>query len=265
MSALGEPWNAPRLHTGGSAPWVLLRGLTRDARHWGGFAAAWREAFPGAVVLTPDLPGNGTRRLEPSPARIEGLLAALRADLARQGQAPPFRLFGLSMGGMVATAWAVAHPDEVEAAVLVSCSLRPCAPMWQRLRPTAWPALAGLALGSGDALQAERSVLRLTSRLAPATLAPVWAAWRRDAPVARRNALRQLVAAARFRGPPRAPAVPLLLLAGGRDALVDPRCSQALAAAWGCPLAVHPEAGHDLPLDAPGWVLTEVRAWLGDR
>jgi len=50
-------------------------------------------------------------------------------------------------------------------------------------------------------------------------------------------------------------------LGRARDALVDARCSQALARAWGVPLAIHPDAGHDLPLDAGPWVVERVRAW----
>jgi hypothetical protein len=48
------------------------------------------------------------------------------------------------------------------------------------------------------------------------------------------------------------------VLAGAGDRLVDPTCSRRLAAAWACPLAVHPWAGHDLPLDDAQWVLDQV-------
>jgi pimeloyl-ACP methyl ester carboxylesterase len=76
------------------------------------------------------------------------------------------------------------------------------------------------------------------------------------------NALRQLWAAARFSTPRAAPQLPLLVLASAADGLVDPRCSQRLAQAWGAPMRTHPTAGHDLPLDAGAWVACEVAAWL---
>ena len=50
-----------------------------------------------------------------------------------------------------------------------------------------------------------------------------------------------------------------------RDQLVDPACSAQLAAAWKADLEVHPEAGHDLPLDDGPWVVNQVRAWLEKR
>ena len=43
-------------------PWVLLRGLTREAGHWGSFPNQLRKALGGTPVLTLDLPGAGTRR-----------------------------------------------------------------------------------------------------------------------------------------------------------------------------------------------------------
>ena len=57
----------------------------------------------------------------------------------------------------------------------------------------------------------------------------------------------------------------LLVLASAADALVDPRCSQRVAQAWGCVLRTHPSAGHDLPLDDGEWVVREVSAWLTIR
>jgi predicted alpha/beta hydrolase family esterase len=52
------------------------------------------------------------------------------------------------------------------------------------------------------------------------------------------------------------------VLVSAADGLVDPRCSQRLAQAWGAPMRKHPTAGHDLPLDDGAWVAREVAAWL---
>jgi len=78
------------------------------------------------------------------------------------------------------------------------------------------------------------------------------------------NAMRQLLAAARFRAPEVAPPAPLLVLCSRGDRLVDPQCSIRLAAAWNARLAVHPTAGHDLPLDDGPWVAARVREWTAD-
>ncbi|NML18305.1 alpha/beta fold hydrolase [Azohydromonas caseinilytica] len=239
--------------------WVLLRGLTREAGHWGGFPQALARHLPGRV-LTPDLPGNGLLHRQASPLRVADMVASCREQLRAQGARPPFHVLALSLGSMVALDWARAHGDEIAAGVLINTSLRGVSPWTQRLRPAGLARLPALLLGRDDAAR-EAAILRLTSRRLTAP-PPHWLALRRARPVSRLNALRQLVAAARFHPPPAAPAVPLLLLAARGDALVDARCSQALAARWGLPLALHPEAGHDLPLDDEAWVVERIEAWL---
>ncbi|MEX8494425.1 alpha/beta fold hydrolase [Sphaerotilus sp.] len=248
--------------------WLLLRGLTRDRRHWGDFPDRLAAALPPeARVVCIDLPGNGALHGLRSASHVPGLVAQARAQVAARGLAGrPVHLLAMSLGAMVAVAWAEAHPDEIAAAVLVNTSLRPFSPFWQRLRPRAWgPLLACLWPGT-SAGRWERSILDLTSRLAVCrpespVLLRHWTAWRASHPVSRANALRQLRAAVAFRAPREAPPVPLLLLSGAADGLVHPACSQALARAWGLPIAVHPGAGHDVPLDDPAWVVAQVVAW----
>lgn len=244
-------------------PWVLLRGLMRDGRHWGAFPKALQAAQPAAAIHLLDLPGNGLRHHETSPASVPAMAEWVRHTLRQQGIAPPYRVFAMSLGAMVTVAWANAHPQELEAAVLVNTSLRPVSPFYQRLKPAAWPLLLRLAISQPTAEDAERAILRLTSRhrTQDETLLRQWTEWRLSHPVSRRNALRQLLAAARFHAPAHAPTTRLLLLNGAGDQLVDPRCSTALASAWRCALAVHPTAGHDLPLDDSAWVVQQLQQW----
>ena len=92
-----------------------------------------------------------------------------------------------------------------------------------------------------------------------------WVSIQRKHPVRRRNALRQLLAAARYRASLAKPEPPMLLLCSQGDSLVDWRCSQAISRAWGAPLRLHRHAGHDLPLDDGEWVARNVVDWLHVR
>lgn len=244
--------------------WVFLRGLSREARHWGEFPETFRAAIADAAVVCVDLPGNGRHHADPSPLDVVAMVDAARAELHRAGHPPPYRLLALSLGGMVAAAWAARYPEEVAAAVLINTSLRPYGRPNQRLRPWALPTLLAILFAGGQPARREALIWQLTSAQRPADphrLAE-WITWRRDAPVSTANLLRQLIAAACYRAPVAAPAVPLLLLASAGDQLVDVGCSRQLAAAWSVPLAVHPGAGHDLPLDDGPWVARQVAAWL---
>ncbi|CAG1019832.1 hypothetical protein BURC_04750 [Burkholderiaceae bacterium] len=244
--------------------WVLLRGLTRESRHWGGFAQTLREQVPDARLVPLDLPGNGRLNALRTPRSVEEMAEFARAELRRQGVAPPYHVLAMSLGAMVTVAWSRDHPQELAACVLINTSLRPFSPFTHRLRPASAVTLLRLMLLARTDREWEETILRMTSRHRerhPAVLDD-WLAWRRENPVARANALRQLLAAARFRAPLAKPEPPMLILASAQDALVDPRCSRQLASRWGVAIAEHASAGHDLPLDDGPWVAAQVRDWL---
>ena len=244
--------------------WVLLRGLTRESRHWGEFPAVLQRQLGSVQVVALDQPGNGQLNAQASPTRVGEMAEACRVALRERGLEPPYHLLAMSLGAMVALAWANEHPEELQGCVLINTSLRTFSPWYQRLRPRNYGRVLGMAL-SRDLEANERTVLAMTTRhptVDKTTLLAQWASWRRERPVSRANALRQLWAAARFGTPREAPEVPLLVLVSAADGLVDPRCSQRLAQAWGAEVRTHPTAGHDLPLDDAAWVAREVAAWI---
>ncbi|HZY18214.1 MAG TPA: alpha/beta hydrolase [Ramlibacter sp.] len=240
--------------------WVLLRGLTREAGHWGAFADLLARRSGGRVVPL-DLPGNGRRWGERSPADVRAMAADCRAALPPV--AGPTVLLAMSLGGMVAVEWCRAAAPDIAGCVLINTSAGGGSPPWQRLRPASWPILLGALLPGRDVQAREQAVLRMTSgnpRLHPSAPAQ-WAAIARRHPVRAGNAVRQLWAAARYRAAPQAPSVPVLLLASEADRLVHVDCSRRLAAQWQAPLRLHPWAGHDLALDDPAWVAQEALSW----
>ena len=244
--------------------WIFLRGLTRESRHWGRFPEMFSDEIPGAQVHTPDLPGNGALHAQESPRLVEEMVESYRAQLADQGIPPPYHLLAMSLGAMVAVAWATRHPEEIAACVLINTSLRPFSPLHRRLRPANYPRLLKLALLGGSEEEWERTILALTSRRAgsAAEVLTDWIAYRREYPVSARNALRQLLAAACYRAPLARPEAPTLVLTSRQDTLVDTSCSRQLALRWNTAVAEHPTAGHDLPLDDGRWVAGQVNDWL---
>ncbi|MDR7005371.1 alpha/beta fold hydrolase [Paraburkholderia strydomiana] len=259
--------------------WILLRGLTRETRHWGRLPDVLREAAGASGVSLIDLPGNGEFAHLRAPATVAGMVDFVRiaavqggangtstvgadpTDLSTRG---PFNVLAMSLGGMVATAWAQRYPDEIGRLVLINTSMRPFSRVHERLRPSAWPDLLTTAMHWNDTVRAESAIHRLTCNNVDTLEADLqsWSMIRRSAPVSRGNALRQLSAAARFTAGAAKPACPLLILSSHEDRLVDPVCSAKLAAAWGARHRQHAWAGHDLPHDDPAWVGEQVSAWL---
>jgi pimeloyl-ACP methyl ester carboxylesterase len=244
--------------------WVLFRGLMRESRHWGDFPAFFQNAMDVQHVVTLDFPGNGCMHAQASACSIGEMVNHARFQLRQLGYVPPYNVLALSLGAMVAVAWVNQYPDELKKMVLINTSLAPYNPFYHRLRPKNYPALTLLLYGT--LAQRENLILKLTSTRSHTenlhVIVDQWISYAKEFPITRANILRQLYAALSFRAGPAAPPVPVLLLAGQQDQLVNAKCSLTLARHWGCAIRLHPAAGHDLPLDDSVWVLAQVKEWL---
>lgn len=98
---------------------VLLHSLATSRAIWAAQAAVWSSRFE---VIALDLPGHGD-----APARALGSFAeyatALREILDERGVARA-AIVGLSLGGMVAQAFALAYPERTRALVLAHTAAR---------------------------------------------------------------------------------------------------------------------------------------------
>lgn len=237
--------------------WILLRGLTREQAHWGDFREQLAVRYPHYDFHCIDLPGTGTHFRDDSPGTIAGIRRRVQAYAAHIPG--PVGLIGLSMGGMVALDWAQDEPERISQLVLINTSSGLSRP-WQRMRPVAIGQSLGIALRR-DLAQRERRILALTSnRPVSLELESAWYRIQRQRPVTLATAVAQLRAAAGYRPRPEVPRAGGLLLASMGDRIVHWHCSRELARRWHWPLRIHPDAGHDLTLDAPEWVLEQFRS-----
>jgi pimeloyl-ACP methyl ester carboxylesterase len=250
--------------------WILLRGLTRETGHWGDFETSMRAHSllnEHERVIYIDLPGNGVEHELVTPATVEAMTAFLRDRIHALGIALPCRVLAMSLGAMVASAWVQHCPEEIERLVLINTSMRPFARPHERLRASAWPMLARVAMTWTQPERCEQMIHKLTCHRDDTFDADVahWAALRRKHDVSAGNALRQLKAAARFRAMSFPPFCPTLLLSSDKDRLVDPSCSARIAKQWQASHIAHPWAGHDLPHDDPDWTCRTIAAWLREN
>jgi pimeloyl-[acyl-carrier protein] methyl ester esterase len=239
---------------------VLLRGLAREAGHWLEFPASLQQQLGSEwKIHLPDFPGCGRRFQQPALTNIADMTDYLRIQLAPFRDEPVY-VMGISMGGMVALDWAQRFPAELAGIILLNSSAGDQPVSW-RLRPRAW--LLMLAALVSPVAMRESMVLRQVSNRAdlyPAHLRE-WLRLQLLHPVSRRTLMTMLVAAARFR-PLAQCNVPGLVLASEADRLVNVKASLELASRFAWPCILHPHSGHDLPLDAPDWLVTEVSHWL---
>jgi pimeloyl-[acyl-carrier protein] methyl ester esterase len=242
-------------------PWILLRGLARESKHWGEFLPQFRKSQAPAEVHAIDLPGTGIYNHKSSPWTIAAIVQSVRMDLRQRGINGPFRLLAVSLGGMVALHWAQIAPEEVDCFVIANTSDGHSSPT-QRLRPAIWLDFLQ-AVHYRDRFLRERQILKMICNT-PASVearAHEWAAIAEQQPMARLVAVAQLVAASRFRAQETI-TPPGLFLSSLGDRLVDPSCTLVLSQLLRRPLVTHPWAGHDLTLDDPQWVTQSVRDFM---
>jgi len=240
--------------------WFFLRGLVRESGHWSGFLENFNHAFPDREAVPLDLPGNGPKFRETSPLSIAATVESVRADFLNQRGDSNY-LFAISLGAMVGIQWLSSYPGDLKGAVLVNTSLRGLSPLHHRLRPANYGTILK-SMASNSLSFREKCILKITSRRSEnfARLEKEWTEIQEKRPVSRRNAIRQLLAAMRFRPPQEKPAAKILLLNSEADGLVSPACSRAIAHHWNVPLRTNPDAGHDLTLDEPSWVLEQLKS-----
>jgi pimeloyl-ACP methyl ester carboxylesterase len=244
--------------------WILLRGLTREAGHWGGFISRLHNEFPGSRFYPIDLPGSGLSYQEASPCAISEVTGKVRELANHKGYLQGrVLLLAVSLGGMVAWDWLLRYPDEVAGVVLINSSLAGISPFYRRLRWQSYEYLARIVCEKNP-YRRELKIVQLISNCKEKhrIIAEEWGAIQKIRPVSGLNAVRQLIAAARYRPGLAKPASPVLLLNSSGDRLVSPCCSRLISQHLSLPLATHPWAGHDICQDDPAWVIRRLDAWL---
>lgn len=243
--------------------WLLLRGLSREAAHWGEFPMLLQNGLSNARVHTLDLSGAGRFYQQTSPNRIEAITALLRQQALADGLLEqPLTLLAYSLGGMVAWEWMKTYPEDINGAVLLNTSFANLSPFYQRLRWQSYYPFISLLLKSNP-YQREAAIIKLVSNRqdSEGKTTTEWAKIQQQRPVSLQNTLRQITAAANYRPNEQKPTQPVLLLSSEQDRLVASACSTAIQTRWQLDSATHPWAGHDLSLDDPLWVVETIKRW----
>lgn len=243
-------------------PIVLLRGLTREKRHWGEVTELI-EKQTGRHVFAPDLPGFGEEEKVIPPHSIHETMEHIRQNVTYSGQ--QIDVVGLSLGGMVVYDWLLSHPEQIHSFVLINSSFGSCSPFYKRLRWQIYKQIVEIALIQVPR-ERERKILEIVANSAKRR-EDVFINWVKIAqdrawnPV---HILKQLAAAALYRPPLEPAKIPGLIVSSLGDRLMDPSCPKAMADKLKLPLVAHPWAGHDIGVDDPQWLVDRlVEFWSG--
>lgn len=240
---------------------LLLRGLTRESRHWGNFPELLKKQYPSSEMILLDLPGAGVSYKEKAPLSVKEMVLKLRTqvnpEFLEKGQ---IVMVGVSLGGMISMKWAELFPQDLDSIVVVNSSAGCISPVWKRIKPT------GLATLIYGVLRPEKQHEIIFNRVCRKKenrdhLISLWKKIHSENPVSVDNAKRQIIAAALF-SLKKPLSVKGLVVTSMGDDLVNSECSKGLARFLNYPLEIHPWAGHELPDDDPEWVLEKVKNFV---
>lgn len=247
------------------ADFYLLRGLAREFAHWGDFAEDLKKQKFCHDVKALELPGAGRFHKLTSPLAI-GEMAEFVITQVEESKERPKILLSMSLGAMVCCEVVLKRPELFDKVFLINTSFANLSPIYHRLQLKALQSLYHI-VRSKDLYNRELEVLKMVSRNKEkwSQVAEEWTEISRQRPMSSLNVLRQLAAAARYRLPKANPQnSEIVVLRSLGDQMVHPDCSKKFADHWQLPLETHPDAGHDLALDAPEWVLKTINKHLKD-
>ena len=168
------------------------------------------------------------------------------------------------MGAMVAMEWEKQYSD-FHKMFLINTSSSDIGSPFKRLSLKVLKNIPKI-LFTGDPSRAEKTILELTTELTDVneSLVNKWKEIALKYPISKRNFIRQLYAAAKFRSPKHLDITPTFL-AATNDNLADFNSSKKLAKKYNSQIFIHESAGHDLPLDDPDWIIAKLTVSAHNR
>lgn len=244
---------------------ILVHGFAASVHAW----RPWIERLkPDYRLVAIDLPGHGlTQTPDGYRSTLEGNVAFIDA-LATKIGVSSFVLAGNSMGGAVSVAYAKAHPEKLDALVLVDAAGWPD----DKSGPPGFAALFNNPVGrwfiklfdprlfaTGGLKSAYHDEALVTEALVNRYVDLAMAEGHRDVLLTQRTQPVPLWTPVDFH----AIRVPTLVMAGEDDELIPSENSRAIAAAIpGAKLILYPDAGH-LPMEQiPDTTTRDLRAFL---
>lgn len=235
--------------------WILIRGLTRSYFHWHDFTELFKNSLQLESVQCPELPGNGYLSTADTPDDPLACVNELKKQIETITE--PVGLLGISLGGLIATQWALAFPNEISHLVIINSSFAN-SPIYHRIKPFNYLSLLkNIFFHKPEDI--EKFILETTCNSDNwKSVLPKYVAFQNEHPVRFKNIIRQLQLAQKGRFNQK-PDCQILILTSANDRLVNTKCSLLIAKNWGLDSETHPTAGHDLPMDDSSWIISMIQ------
>ena len=242
----------------GGVPTVFVHPVGMDLTYWSGQI----EALHGSHDLVAyDLPGNGSTPGTPSDWTFEAAAATL-AEVVESTGAERVNAVGISIGGMIAQAFALAHPTIMRSLVLIGTAAT-FPDEERRFARTR----AAMARSDGMAALVPPTLARWftpeTSVRRPDIMDRVRKTMLADDPLIY-AAMWDMIAGLDFASRLGEITCPTLIMTGAMDSICSPDVARSMQAAIaGAELAIVPHAAHMCILEQPGFINDRLTSFLG--
>jgi pimeloyl-[acyl-carrier protein] methyl ester esterase len=248
--------------------WLLLRGLSRNHKHWLDFKDRAQAALPASKIHFIDLPGFGQNANQAAPLSISQNTQIVREQWqqlksrgSKQEFLQPWGVLALSFGGVVALDW-ISKNEDFQSALIVNTSLSNFSSASERFN---FAALSPILIRLGIAEEREKLILQLISNNSQRRmeLESNWLKASEVYPISLRNTLRQLWAARQFTLDlslaSKIKSTHVTVIASEFDRLVSSSCSKKISKKLDLKLKIDFESGHDIPIDNPEFLIAEMK------
>ena len=239
---------------------LMIRGLGRGTEHWGKFPNLIEQKL-NHQTYTMDVPGMDSKTKK-APISILEITDQMRQEWKKLDQSQPWSIIAISLGGMIALDWAARYPDDFAKVITINTSSRDQSGIFERLSPFALKTFFNVAREKNP-YRREKQILNLVFTTTKPTeeLINLWVAATAKTNFKVKTVIKQLWAASHFKLPKKINS-PLLVLAGKGDKLASYTCSEKIAKHFGADFKLHESSGHDIPIDAPDWLIQEIGSFL---
>jgi len=254
-----------------SITFILLRGLGRQAEHWGDFPSLLEGQLNdnySVRVINSDLPGVGKSLDLESTWSLSKNIQILEESLKHCFQNnEKVILVGLSFGAMCALQWLSLSPDKIHSVILLNSSAADLSPWYKRIRPYALHKTILSRLLRFNLKRSEKELMKVLVTSSEAVDENIdeyhKIALKKEIPI--QSSFKQLIMAMTYKieqsldNSEHAK----LILNSTQDRFVDSSCSERIHHKLkNSRLLVNHESGHDLCLEQPDWVISKIRNHL---
>lgn len=243
-----------------------MRGLGRSQGHWLDFPKLIQAKIPDTTCYFIDLPGIDRTQAAPRQTISSYTDTVRDRFLSIQNKCTHWNILGISLGGMLTLDWILRYQDDFKNAIIINTSSENT-----KIKRVYLKTLTQLALAkvfSSNKFENEFRILKAITHLNPTDAheaARKLALISEICPISFWVVIKQIYAASKFKIVPHLSLnseIKTLFLGSLLDPLTPVNHTIKLAEIFGGRLEVHPNAGHDLPLEDPAWVVSKILDFL---